>query len=113
MGIPKGHAELTVAEELLDLLEAPALHDEPARAGVSEVVEAKVVDLGLSARPFKRSADAAPRTHPVALAEHDASRFGWLLARWRFGERRTHSGVEGLQCVIDGAVHRNLPPPPP
>ena len=67
MRIPKGHAELAVAEELLDLLETPTLHDEPARAGVPEVVEAKVVDLGLSARPFKRGADAPHARAPLRL----------------------------------------------
>src|SRR5205807_5524678 len=97
---------------LLHLLEAPTLHDEPARAGMPEVMEAEVVDRGLPARPFKRCSDAAPRTHPVALAEHEAWRFGWPLACRRFGECRSHSGVEGLECVIDGAVHRNLPPAP-
>src|SRR5258708_30691372 len=100
MGIPKGHAELTVAEELLDLLEAPALHDEPARAGVSEVVEAKVLDLGLYARSFKRSAYAAPRSHPAALAEHEASRFALLLALCLFWDCRTHYDVTEQQCSV-------------
>lgn len=55
MGVPEGHSGFSVPEELLDLLEAPAPHDEPGGAGVPEVVESEVTDLGLLVALFKNS----------------------------------------------------------
>ena len=80
MSIPKGHRELPVPEDLLNLLQAPALHHQPARARVAEVVESEVLNLGLATGTLEGRPDTPPLPSPISLPEHEAFPL-WPLER--------------------------------
>jgi hypothetical protein len=84
-----------VPEQLLHLLQVPARHDQPGRAGVPEVVEPKIVEPGHRHGPLEGRSDAAPgcaifptEHRPLTLRAGDLD-----------------------QDALDSLVHRHLAPP--
>lgn len=49
VGIPGGHSELLVSEQLPDRMEVGAVHSELTGRGVSQVIDGEVRDLSLFA----------------------------------------------------------------
>src|SRR5215471_9540469 len=72
VGIPLGHGERLVAQDLLDLADAAAALDEPGGRRVSRVVEPEVLDL----RCLERMLPGAPEAVPIRRAEDVAGRLG-------------------------------------
>src|SRR5262249_20538172 len=85
VGVPHGHRQGGVAEDLFESLEAAAPHDEPTREVVATVMEVEVVEFCLHDRVLERGAYVAgPPDAPLAL-----------------------SGEAG-QDVVDSLAHRNI-----
>src|SRR3989449_6132051 len=67
VGVPLGHRQGGVAEDLLKGLEAAAPHDEPRGEVVAAVVEVEVVKLRLGDRVFERGTDIAALPHRALM----------------------------------------------
>src|SRR2546425_13326316 len=70
VGVAHRHRQAGVAEDLLERLEAPALHHEPAREAVPAVVEPEVVHLRLDDGVLERGPDTpGAEESPLAAGE--------------------------------------------
>jgi len=70
VGIPHGHLEIRVPQDLLHLLEGGASHHHVAGRGVAQVVEAEALDAGVLERLLERGPHLPPGA-AVPPLEHE------------------------------------------